>query len=152
MNFRGASITVPSPIHALHSPSKLRRRSWKGGGGQNESCWPKVVLLKGEREGGRDEEETRTEIFFFPKGGKGAVDTGYLGPRRRASPLFVSKLPRCVRACVRAKRALFCGRPLNRFPPFRGIVGREGGRRDEWEMTKERETQLGINEISGDGH
>lgn len=26
------------------------------------------------------------------------------------------------------------------------------GGRDEWEITKERETQLGINEISGDGH
>lgn len=53
---------------------------------------------------------------------------------------------------MRAKRALL-GRPLNRFPPpFEEGSVREGGR-DEWEITKERETQsIGIDEISGDGH
>lgn len=105
----------PSPIHALHSPSKLRRRSCRGKGGQNESCWSKVVLLEG---GGREsEEETRTEIFFSPKRGERAVDYS-----SEKSISIVRFQIAAMRACVRAKRALF-GRALNRFPSFRGYSG-----------------------------
>lgn len=52
-----------------------------------------------------------------------------------------------MRACVRAKRSL---RPGVKQISF--LSGVFWGGRDEWEITKERETQLGINEISGDGH
>lgn len=107
-------------------------------GGQNESCSPE----RRKRGGGR-EEETRTEIFFSPKKSSRLL----LGEEHRFHCSFPNCRDACVRACMRAKRALL-GRPLNRFPPpF------EERRRDEWEITKERETQsIGIDEISGDGH
>lgn len=101
----------------------------------------KLFSWKGR--GGASEEETRTEIFFSPKRGERAVDYS-----SEKSISIVRFQIAAMRACVRAKRALF-GRALNRFPSFRGY---SGGGRDEWEITKERETQLGINEISGDGH
>lgn len=101
----------------------------------------KVVLLKGEREEG-GEKRKREQRSFSPR--KRAVD---YSSEKSIVPLFPNCSDACVRACMRAKRALL-GRPLNRFPPpF------EEGRRDEWEITKERETQsIGIDEISGDGH
>lgn len=101
----------------------------------------KVVLLKGEREEG-GEKRKREQRSFSPR--KRAVD---YSSEKSIVPLFPNCSDACVRACMRAKRALL-GRPLNRFPPpF------EERRRDEWEITKERETQsIGIDEISDDGH
>lgn len=113
----------------------------QGEGGQNESCWSKVVLLKG---GGASEEETRTEIFFSPKRGERAVD--YSSEKSISIVRFqIAAMRACVRACE--TRSL---RPGVKQISF--LSGVFWGGRDEWEITKERETQLGINEISGDGH
>lgn len=130
---RGARKTLACPAKAREFPGRADHGSLshscssftleitaalvQGEGGQNESCWSKVVLLEG---GGRAMRKREQRSFSPRKGGKEQWTT----PRRRASPLFVSKLPRCVRACVRAKRALF-GRALNRFPSFRGYSGGE---------------------------
>lgn len=128
---RGARKTLACPAKAREFPGRADHGSLshscssftleitaalvQGEGGQNESCWSKVVLLEGG--GGASEEETRTEIFFSPKRGERAVDYS-----SEKSISIVRFQIAAMRACVRAKRALF-GRALNRFPSFRGYSG-----------------------------
>lgn len=154
---RGARKTLACPAKAREFPGRADHGSLshscssftleitaalvQGEGGQNESCWSKVVLLKG---GGASEEETRTEIFFSPKRGERAVD--YSSEKSISIVRFqIAAMRACVRACE--TRSL---RPGVKQISF--LSGVFWGGRDEWEITKERETQLGINEISGDGH
>lgn len=97
--------------------------SWKGGGG--------------ERRGNENR-----DLFLPEKGGK---SSGLLLGEEHLHCSF----PNCRDACVRACETRSLRPGVKQISFLSGVFW---GGRDEWEITKERETQLGINEISGDGH
>lgn len=153
---RGARKTLACPAKAREFPGRADHGSLSHScssftleitaalvqeeGGQNESCWSKVVLLEG---GGGERGGNENRDLFLPE--KGGKSSGLLLGEEHLHCSF----PNCRDACVRACETRSLRPGVKQISFLSGVFW---GGRDEWEITKERETQLGINEISGDGH